>query len=116
VVVLDPTLTEIAQVTNGLKEGGTLIINTHKEPSGLLSKYNQKYRVAIVDASTIAREELGVDIVNTTMIGALIRACETVAMESMWAPLENRFGRLSEKNANALKRAFKETVVKERVK
>ena len=116
VVVLDPTLTEIAGVTNGLREGGTLIINTHKDNKELADKYGKQFRVATVDASKIAREEMGVDIVNTTMIGALIKACDVVALESMFGPIEHRFGRLAEKNVNALKRASNETVVKERIK
>ena len=115
VVVLDPSLTEIAGVTGGLKEGGLLVINTQKDNQELVAKYGRQFKVATIDASKVAREELGVDIVNTTMIGALVKASGVVSMDSIWEPLRERFGRLAEKNANALKRAYSETVVKERV-
>jgi pyruvate ferredoxin oxidoreductase gamma subunit len=54
-----------------------------------------------------------VPIVNTTMLGALIRATGVVDIEAMTEPLKARFGRLAEKNIKALKRAFEETQVKE---
>ena len=61
----------------------------------------------------IAREILGVPIVNTTMLGALLKAVEVVKMESLMEPVKERFERLAEKNLNAMKKAFEETMVKE---
>ncbi len=52
-------------------------------------------------------------IVNTTMTGALLKASGLVAMESMVEPVKERFGRIAEKNINAMKRAYAETIVKE---
>jgi len=116
VVVLDPSLVEVAGVTDGLKEGGLLVVNTHKSIDDFSQEFIRKYKVATVDAGKIAREELGVEIVNTTMIGALLKASGVVELDNVWSPLENRFGRLTEKNANALKRAYQETAVKEKAK
>jgi pyruvate ferredoxin oxidoreductase gamma subunit len=48
------------------------------------------------------------------MLGALLRAVAVVKTDSLVAPLQQRFDRLAERNMNAMKRAFKETVVKER--
>ena len=47
------------------------------------------------------------------IIGALIKATSIIKLESMYAPLEKRFGRLAERNINAMKRAYEETLVKE---
>ena len=47
------------------------------------------------------------------MIGALIRATEVVKLDSLFEPLNERFGRLAEKNINAMKRAYEETSIKE---
>jgi len=54
-----------------------------------------------------------VPIVNTTMLGALIKASGVVKLESIDEPLKKRFGKLAEKNFNAMKRAYEEALVKE---
>ena len=112
VVVLDPSLLAIGNVTSGLKDGGTIIINTSKAIDAF-PELAKKWQVATIGATRVAREELGVPIVNTTMLGALIRATGVVDIEAMTEPLKERFGRLAEKNLKALKRAFTETQVKE---
>ena len=113
VVVFDPRLIRIAGVTSGLKEGGTLVINTRRTLEDILAEFGTNWQLAIIDATTIAHELLGVNIVNTTMIGALIRATGVVRLDSLFEPLNERFGRLAEKNINAMKRAYEETSVKE---
>ena len=112
VIVLDASLIEIARVTSGLKDGGAVIINTAKDLDSF-SELNKRWRVAVIDANTVAREELGVPIVNTTMLGALIKTLGIIDLESMTDPVINRFGRLAEKNLKAMRRAFEETQVKE---
>ena len=61
-----------------------------------------------MDATKIAWEELKVPITNTTMLGAVIKAVEPVKLKSVEPPLKERFGRLADRNINALKRAYKE--------
>jgi pyruvate ferredoxin oxidoreductase gamma subunit len=115
VVVLDPGLLTIVNVVSGLKDNGLVIINTKKSFDEIASKLQlkAKARLAKVDATRIAREELGVTITNTTMVGALLKATNVVDLESVVEPLNKRFGRIAEKNVNAMKRAYKETELKE---
>jgi len=113
VVVLDPGLLAIVNVASGLKEKGIVIINTKKSAGQIRSEFGIKGRLATVDATGIARELLGVPIVNTTMIGALIKATDVIKLESMNEPLEKRFGRLAERNFRAMERAYKETLIGE---
>lgn len=113
VVVLDPSLLRIANVTSGLKENGILIINTKKSFQDIESEFKVKQKLAIIDATKIAREILGVPIVNTSMVGALIKATAVVSLESLVEPLQHRFGRLAERNINAMKKAYEETSVRE---
>jgi pyruvate ferredoxin oxidoreductase gamma subunit len=47
------------------------------------------------------------------MVGALVKAAGVVELDSLLEPLEHRFGRLAERNVNAMRRAYEETVVKE---
>jgi pyruvate ferredoxin oxidoreductase gamma subunit len=113
VVVLDPSLLRVVNVTSGLKTNGMLIVNTQKRPEQLSKTSGFSCSLATIDATTIARELLGVNIVNTSMIGALIKATGIVSLESLVEPLKERFGRLAERNIDAMKRAYEETVVKE---
>jgi len=113
VIVLDPTLLRVVNVTSGLKEKGMLIINTQKSLRDIESEFGNKWQLATIDALKIARELLGVPIVNTTMLGALIKTTKVVELESLIEPLKERFDRLAERNINAMKRAFEETVMKE---
>ena len=113
VIVLDPGLLRIVNVTSGLKEKGALIINTGRPFQDVESEFGNKWQLVVVDATRIARELLGIPIVNTTMLGALLRATGVVKLESLFEPLRQRFGRLAERNINAMKKAFEETVVKE---
>jgi pyruvate ferredoxin oxidoreductase gamma subunit len=113
VIVLDPTLLRVIKVTTGLKEHGFLIINTKKSAEQIKAEVGGNWKIAVCDASSIARELLGVNIVNTTMLGAFLKAVPVVSMQSMVEPLEERFGKMAERNFNALKRAYDITVVKE---
>jgi pyruvate ferredoxin oxidoreductase gamma subunit len=108
VVVLDPSLVGLVPVTDGLKPGGILIINTAKPADELRKKLNYKGTLFTVDATHIAREELGDPIANTTMLGAALKATGVLGLASMKPPLEHRFGRVAAKNMSAMKRAFNE--------
>jgi len=113
VVVLDPGLLSVMKVASGLKEGGIVVINTKKPLAQTREELGVKSSLAIIDATAIAREILGVPIVNTTMVGALIRATGIVDLESVVEPLKHRFGRLAERNIEAMKKAYQDTLLKE---
>lgn len=113
VVVLDPGLLSIVNVTSGLKKGGLVIINSRKTADQLRKDFGFDYPLATVNANVIAREELGILITNTTMVGALLKATGVVDVESVVKPLEVRFGKIADKNIKAMKRAYDETIVEE---
>jgi len=113
VIVLDSTLLSILDATSGLKEQGAVIINTKKSIEQIRSEFGITGRLATVDATTIAQESLGVPIVNTTMVGALIKATNVITLEAMKEPLEKRFGRFGERNFKAMQRAYQETLIGE---
>jgi len=111
VVVLDPSILRIVDVTQGMKEGGVLVANTYKSPEELAKDFDLPLKVAVVDANRIAREELGRPITNTTMLGAMLKATGILPLETFYGPLKTRFGRIAERNIQALKRAFDETLL-----
>ena len=114
VVVLDASLLPIQNPAGDLKEDGIIILNTNKTAAEIRQEYGFKHTLALVDANKVAREVLGVPIVNTTMIGALLRATGVVQVETMETPLKERFGPLAVKNFNALKVAYEQTTIEER--
>lgn len=111
VLVLDPSILRIVNVTEGLKKGGILVTNTNYRADEIRKELDLKCDLAVVNATKIAREELGLPITNTTMIGALLRAREIVPIESLIQPLKERFGRVADRNIKALQRAYSETAV-----
>jgi pyruvate ferredoxin oxidoreductase gamma subunit len=108
VVVLDNSLIGLVDVTEGLVEGGALLVNLPPDQADKLSAFRGKHRLALVDASAIAMAELGVPITNTAIIGALLKTAGLCGLESLEEPLNRRFGKLAAKNLAALKRAFQE--------
>jgi len=114
VVVLDPGLLQVVNVTLGLKPEGIVIINTRKTAEEIREEFKIKYAIAVVNATKIAKEVLGVNIVNTTMVGALLKATGVVKIESLTEPLKARFGKLADRNFASMKTAYEQTVVKEK--
>ncbi len=112
-VVLDPGLLRVVDVASGLKPGGLILINTIKSAAQIHEEFGIKARLGTLGATKIALELLGVPITNTTMIGAVVKATEAVKLESLVEPIQQRFGRLAEKNVAAMKRAYAETFIEE---
>lgn len=113
IIVLDPTLVAAANVTEGLKEGGWIIINSAIEPNALKDKL-AGYRVATVDASRIAVElRLGsrtAPIVNTAILGAFAKATSLVKLDSVMESIKEEVPIKPDENALAAKRAFDELI------
>jgi len=109
VVVLDPTILKIVDVTAGLKRNGMVILNTSKDEEEVRKTFGIKAKMALVDATSIAMKQLGRPITNTTMLGALIKASGVIDIKSMETPLKKRFGRIAEKNLNAMREAYEQT-------
>lgn len=112
-VVLDPSLLDILDPSHGLKKDGILILNSHLPTEELRKKYKFRCRLALVDASQIAREILKLPITNTAMLGALIKATEVVKLDSLKEPIQHRFGKVADRNLAACERAYQETQLKE---
>lgn len=116
VLVLDETLLGKVDVTQGLPEDGTIIVNTTRTPAEIRAKLNLKGRkVFTVDADRISTETIGRAIPNTPMLGALVRATGVVPIEEL---LESTRHRLTKKfrtkpeavegNIKAIERAYRE--------
>lgn len=108
VVVLDPTLLDVIDVTEGLKSDGEIIINTNKEV-----ELKTKAKIKIVDATAIALEIIGKPFVNTPMIGALVGATEIVNLNSVIESIKESFPEeIAKKNIEAVKKTYEKIKVK----
>lgn len=111
VVVLDPSLLGVVNVTANLKNDGIAVVNHTGVPQEL--KNDTNCRVYVVDADKISREELGRVMPNTPMVGALVRAVGLVSLESVLAEFEDQFSlrfkpEVIQQNLNAIRRAYEE--------
>ncbi|MFH1654014.1 MAG: pyruvate ferredoxin oxidoreductase subunit gamma [Pseudomonadota bacterium] len=114
VVILDDSLLDVVDVLSGLKDGGLVVINTKLSEKEVREKLDYKGKIAVIDALTIAMEELKVPITNTTLIGAFLKASELVPFEDLITQIKARFNpKLAERNVNALERAYRETTISE---
>ncbi|MBI5001387.1 MAG: pyruvate ferredoxin oxidoreductase subunit gamma [Euryarchaeota archaeon] len=107
VVVLDPTLMDVVDVTSGLKSTGIVIINSKKDPKEFHLKVGKVYTV---DATSIAIENrLGSrtnPIVNTAILGALSKVAGNVGMKAIEAAIDDTAPVKQEENKKAAKHAY----------
>ncbi len=107
IVVQDPTLIEVINVADGLKEGGKAIVNTEKDPDEI--GLDTGAEIVTINATKIALDVLGVPIVNTSMLGAFAAVSKEVTLDSIIKAIKKRFiPKLAFKNEKAVEVAFKE--------
>ncbi len=111
IVVLDKNLCTMEGVGDGLKDGGTVVLNTDGKAEDYLHVFKNAGKVATVDATDIALRELGTPITNTAILGALVRATGIVSLETLAEIIKQRFRQHAEKNISAVRRAFQETAL-----
>jgi len=107
-IILDPTLIKAVDVTQGLKPGGTILINSDRAPE-TYANLAKSFRVALVDASAIAREHgLGSKtqpVVNTAILGAFAANSGVVGLEAICAAIAEAVPGKPEQNIDAARAA-----------
>lgn len=103
-IVLDPTLVEAIDVTAGLKPGGSILINSDRDPESYAA-LAARFRVATVDASAVAtRHGIGSKtqpIVNTAILGAFARFSGLVSLDSVCAAIREEVPNKADENVLA---------------
>ncbi|MCD6110536.1 MAG: 2-oxoacid:acceptor oxidoreductase family protein [Thermoplasmata archaeon] len=116
VIVMDTALLSAVDVTQGLKKGGLVLINTEKSAEEIHEILGAE-KVAVVDATEIAiRNQLGTKvqpIVNTALVGAFARASGIVKLDSVVQAIGSEVPRNPERNQQAARDAYESTVVME---
>ncbi|MCR4407294.1 MAG: 2-oxoacid:acceptor oxidoreductase family protein [Anaerolineae bacterium] len=112
IMVLDPTLLEVVDVTAGLKDGAWILINSAKPPHTFT--FPDRYRVATVDANAIAvKYHLGprnAPIINTAILGAFARLTGIVSLETLCNAVRAAVPINPEGNVAAVKEAYEQVI------
>jgi len=118
VIVLDESLIGVVDVTEGLKDGGSLIINTCSPAAGVKKALgvSDSVTVACVDASGIALDTIKRDIPNTPIVGALVKATGVIDLDVfkglLAKNLAKKFGQeMIDANYAAVDRAYEEVTL-----
>jgi 2-oxoacid:acceptor oxidoreductase gamma subunit (pyruvate/2-ketoisovalerate family) len=107
-IVLDQNLTRNPDITQGLKDGGWIIINSEKDPKGF--SFPPQFHVATVDASGIAvRHRLGskaAPIVSTVILGAFARASGLLELSAVVEAIRENVPVYIDQNVAGAKEAY----------
>lgn len=109
VIVLDPRICQLQDVTNGLKTEGVVVLNTPYMPEKIKEKkLVAKGKIYAIDATSIALKILGSPILNTVVLGAFAAATNEVKLEYLRAAISDRFPKsIADKNIQAVEEAYK---------
>jgi len=111
VVVVDPTLVDVIDVTEGLKDGGLIIVNSDKKPEDL--NFPKKFKVVTINATAIAvKHKLGTmaaPIVNTAIVGGVVKILKLAKIESVLEAVREGVPTKPEDNAAAAKEAYEKS-------
>jgi pyruvate ferredoxin oxidoreductase gamma subunit len=114
VVVLDETIFKLVDILVGMDDDKQLLVNTPCSPAELRAKYKIEGRkIFTIEATLISIEELGRDMPNTPMLGALAKIAGFPKLETLIKDLDKKFAHkfsrdVIDKNISAVKRAYEE--------
>ena len=102
VLVLDDGLMNVVDVFSGIKDNTEVIINIPEEYKG-----TGEHNIYSIDATGIALDLLGRNIVNTIILGYFAKKTQAVSIESLVEVIKETFpGKIGELNAEATRKAY----------
>ncbi len=105
IVVLDDTLMGLPEITEGLKQDSVAVVNTKESVSLKQKSYT-------FDATALALDILGKNIVNTAMLGVFAKASSLVSIDSIEKAIEENFPpSLADLNKTLVRKAYEKTKV-----
>lgn len=112
VIVLDPYIYKVVDVTEGLEKDGIIVINTTKKPEEIGLR---NWHAATVDATGIAIElnllVAGLPVVNTSILGAFAKATGEIKLDSVLKVVKEAWtGSSGEKNSQAAQLAYERSM------
>jgi pyruvate ferredoxin oxidoreductase gamma subunit len=115
VSVVDATLLDSINVTDGATDDAIFIINSSKDPKEIRSKLNAKaeQKVFAVDATKIAFDCIGRALPNAPMLGALCKVTALITIDHLLDDVRKSFGKkfsqlIIDGNLEATRRGYEE--------
>ncbi len=115
VAVVDATLLDSIDVTEGAADDAVFVVNTSKPPEEIRKKLKLKdtQKVFTVDATKIALETIGRPLPNSCMLGALAKATGLVDLDTLLEDVKGSFGskfsqKIIDANLEATRRGYEE--------
>jgi len=108
-IIQDPSLLETPEVAKGVDKKTIIIINTAKTKAELKINFPLN-NIHTIDATKIALEIIGKNIVNTVILGSFAKATGLISLKSLTEAIEEKFAGHNEliaKNIRAIERAYK---------
>ncbi|OED30201.1 pyruvate ferredoxin oxidoreductase subunit gamma [Methanosphaera sp. WGK6] len=100
VVVLDETLANVVNLSSGLQKDGSVLINSERESLSFTEEKNVETHA--VDATGVALDIIGRNIVNTIMLGYLSAKTGVVSIDSLVNTINDTFkGKVAKSNVEA---------------
>lgn len=113
--IVDATLIDSVNVTEGATDDAVFIVNTSKSPEEIREKLKAKpgQKVYTIDATKIALECIGRPLPNASMLGAICKVTGIVSLEHLLEDIRKSFGKkFSQKiingNLDATRRGYEE--------
>jgi len=115
VAVVDASLLDAVDVTEGTTKDAVFIVNTHRAPAELraIMKLKKTQKVFSVDANTISMATIGRVMPNTPMLGAVAKATGVIKLDTLLKDIRSSFGKkfsetIIKNNMDAASRAYEE--------
>jgi len=113
VIVIDPTLFERVDVAAGTDKDSVLIVNSTESADKIKKKTKFLGKVYTVDATGISIKNIGRNLPNTPMIGALIKVTGVIELKSVLEKVKNTFQKKigeekTQANISSIQDAYKE--------
>lgn len=114
VVVLDALMIESVNVVDGLKPGGSIVINASRDPEYYRDFFGDAFGVFVIDAAAIAvAHHLGSasnPIVNTAIVGAFAKATGLVGIDAVLKAIEADVPVKKTQNQQAAQAAYDQVI------
>jgi 2-oxoacid:acceptor oxidoreductase gamma subunit (pyruvate/2-ketoisovalerate family) len=112
IILMEENLAKNPQVMSGLKERGSILINSSKQPEYFSSLGD--YRIVTIDGNAIARKQgltlaTGAPVINTVILGSMVAMIPMVEFDCLSEAI--RVGKIpsAEKNVEAAREAYHKT-------
>ena len=105
VIVQDATILEELDVTQGIKEGGMILVNSDKNAANL--NREGAFHVYTFSADTIARKIIKKGLTNTALLGAFAALTKELSLDAVVRAVEHKFSaEMAQKNIQILRSSY----------